>query len=141
VEGLVPAGGTVGQQPSPPPAPGPTKTWAIIRAKGNDAYDKAGHPGVPVDPTAAGAGSAGISRYIPYGSLVLLTGPAVQGKANSTGNSTWYPVEGGGFVNGFDITGTTNTPPTTPGGGSGGPMTKTDTWPRWPGGTVQTRVL
>lgn len=75
------------------------------------------HPGgVPLDTTPGVMGSASL----PYGSQIQLTGPAITGPNNmgngpnrSAGSDLWFPVKGGGFVSGYDLTG--NLPGSMPG--------------------------
>jgi len=85
-----------------PPAPSPTSTTfqLSIRGKGSKAdaaaWDQR-HPGVPLFASPGGA----TIDYLPFGSTLTSTGPAVSGPSNG-GSTTWWPVSGG-YVSGYDV--------------------------------------
>lgn len=107
-----PAGppGTPGPIGHPGP-PGPTGSEfperASVRVRNLHAtYDRSVPGGVPI---RSAAGATKQLRLAPYGSAINIIGPAVKGGSNfggsSPGASNWYPVQGGGYISAFDVTG------------------------------------
>jgi hypothetical protein len=156
VEGLVPAGGTVGtggtQGIQGPPGPkGDSGSPGInmiatVRARFSQpsvkSYDTNNPGGVPIRSSPQDLQGQNTIGFAPFGSTLAIVGGPITGTTNvlgqAAGSSVWYKLASGGYISQFDL-GNIGVAPST--ANHSGPSATFEQYPAWPGDSVsRTRI-